>query len=161
MKGSYAPLYKLPPDYGWEAALLQQVRQLFQRQALFPAARQSPRSQDLFAVRIKGFEHTPAQGPTAIPPLCFPAWPWAWSSVFSCCRDLSRFLYPQALYRSKRSFAADVHWFLPRSSFVRLDDAAKGTTGIVKQDWKTDFQEKEQRWFTQALKEEERLFWKD
>jgi hypothetical protein len=145
MKGSYAPLYKLPPDHGWEAALLQQVRQFLQRQALLPAARQSESGQDLFAVRIKGFKHAAAQSLAVIAPVCFPAWPWAWISVSGCCRDLSRFLHPQALYRSQRSFAADVPWVSARPSFARLDDAAKGTTGIVRRDWETDFQEEAER----------------
>lgn len=160
MKGSYAPLYKLPPDHRWKAALLQQVRQLLQRQALLPAARQSEGRQNLFAVWIKGFKHAAAQRFAVIPSVCFPAWSWAWISVFGCCRSLSRFLHPQTAYRSQRSFAADVHWFLPRSPFTHLDDAPKGTAEIVRRDWETDFQEEAQRWFTQALKEEERLFWK-
>lgn len=158
MKGLYAPLYKLPPDHRWKPALLQQVRQLLQRQALLPAARQSEGCQDLFAVRIKGFEHASAQRLASFPSLCFSAWSWAWVSVFGCCRDLSRFLHPQALYRSQRSFAAHVHWFPAWSSFARLDDAAKGTTGTARRDWKVDFQEETQRCITQELKEEEHCF---
>lgn len=158
MKGSYAPLHKLPPGHGWKAALLQQVRQFLQRSALLPAARQSAGGQDLFAVRIKGFEHATAQRLAFFPALCFSVGSWPWISVLGCCRDLSRFLHPQTLYRSQRSFAADVHWVPARSSFALLDDAAKGTTGIVRRDWKVNFQEETQRWITQALKEEERCF---
>jgi hypothetical protein len=158
MKGSYAPLYKLPPDHGWKAALLQQVRQLLQPQALLPAARQSEGCQGLLAVRIKGFEHATAQRLAAIPPIYFSVWSWAWISVFGGCRSLSRLLHPQALYRSKRSSAADVHWVPAWSSFAPLDDAAEGTTRTARRDWKADFQEETQRWITQALKEEERCF---
>jgi hypothetical protein len=158
MKGSYAPLYKLPPDHGWKAALLQQVRQLLQPQALLPAARQSEGCQDLFAVRIKGFEHATAQSVAAIPSVCFPVWSRAWISFLGGSWDLSRFLHPQALYRPKRSFAAHVHGFSTRSSFTRLDDAAQGTARIVRWRWKTDFQKEAQRRITQALKKEERCF---
>jgi hypothetical protein len=158
MKGSYAPLYKLPPDHRWKAALLQQVRQFLQRQALLPAARQSAGCQSLLRVWIEGFEHATAQRLTPFPALCFSVWSWAWVSVFGCCRDLSRFLHPQALYRSQRSFAADVHGFSTRSSFTRLDDAAKGITRTVRRDWKTDFQEETQRWTAQALKGRGTLF---
>jgi hypothetical protein len=156
MKGSYAPLYKLPPDHHGKATLLQQVRQLLQHQALSSAACQSAGGQDLLGVRIKGFEHAPAQGLAFVPPLCFPAWPGAWVSVFGCCRDLSRFLHPQALYRSKRSAAADVYWVPPRSSFTPLDDTAKRTAGVVDWSWETALRKEAQGWRAQALKEEER-----
>jgi hypothetical protein len=160
MKGSYAPLYKLPPDHGWEAALLQQVRQFLQRQALLPAARQSAGCQSLLRVWIEGFEHATAQRLTPFPALCFSVWSWAWVSVFGCCRDLSRFLHPQALYRSQRSFAADVPWVSARPSFARLDDAAKGTTRTVRWDWEVGFQKETQRWITQALKWRGTLFFR-
>ena len=158
MKGSYAPLYKLPPDHRWKAAFLQQVRQFLQRQALLPAARQFAGCQSLFRVWIEGFEHATAQRLTAFSALCFSVWSWAWVSVFGCCRNLSRFLHPQALYRSQRSFAAHVHGFSTRASLARLDDAAKGTTRTVRRDWKTNFQEETQRWTTQALKGRGTLF---
>src|SRR5262249_40038335 len=116
MKGSYAPLYKLPPDHHGKATLLQQVRQLLQRQALSSAACQSAGSQDLLGVRLKRLEYTAAQGIASFPALCFPAWPWAWISVSGCCRNLSRVLHPQTLYRSKRSSATDGYWVTPRSS---------------------------------------------
>lgn len=158
MKGSYAPLHKLPPDHRWKAALLQQVRQFLQRQALRPAARQSEGCQDLLRVRLERFKHAAAQRLAPFPPLCFSAWPWPRISVFGGCWSLSRLLHPQALYRSKRSSAADVHWVPAWSSFAPLDDAAKGTTRTARRDWKADFQEETQRWITQALKEEERCF---
>jgi hypothetical protein len=156
MKGSYASLHELPPDHDRKAALLQQVRQFLQRQALLPAARQSAGRQNLLAVRFKRFEHAATQRIASFPSLCFSAWPWTWISVFGCCRNLSRFLHPQALYRSKRSSASDVHWISARSSFAPLDDAAKGTAGTAKRDWKADLQKEAQGRFAQALKEEER-----
>lgn len=138
MKGSYAPLYKLPPDHDGKASFLQQVRQLLQHQVVLPAARQSTGCKNLLAVRIKGFEHAAAQRIIIFPPFCFSAWPWTWISVFGCCRNLSRFLHPQTLYRSKRSSAFDVHWIPARSSFAPLDDAAQGTARTVRWDCKAD-----------------------
>jgi hypothetical protein len=153
MKGLYAPLYKLPPDHRRKAAVLQQVRQLLQRQALLPSARQSAGCQDLLGVRVKGFEHAAAQRNSSFPSLCFPAWSWAWISVPGGCGSLSRFLHPQALYRSKRSAAPDVYWVPVWSSLAWLDDAAKGAAGIVEWVWKIALQEEAQGWRAQALKE--------
>ena len=158
MKGSYAPVHKLPPDYRRKATLLQQVRQLLQRQAVLPAARQSEGCKNLLAVRIKGFKHSAAQRIASVPALYFSAWAGTGISVFGCRRSLSRFLHPQTLHRSKRPSAPDVHWVLARSSLACLDDAAQRTAGTARRDWKTDFQKEAQRWIAQALKEEERCF---
>src|SRR5262249_59199949 len=151
MKGLYAPLHQLPSDHGRKAALLQQVRQLLQRQALLPAARQSAGGQDLLRVRIKGIEHAAAQRLPSFPSLCFPAWPRAWIPVFGRCRDLCRFLHPQALYQPERPSTAHVHWVPAGSPVACLDDAAKRTAGTAEWDWKIDLQEAE-GWITQALK---------
>jgi hypothetical protein len=161
MKGSYASLHELQPDHDRKAALLQQVRQFLQRQALLPSARQSEGCQDLLAVRFKGFEYAAAKSLTSSPPLCFSAWPWTRISVFGRRGNLSRFLYPQALDRSKRTIATDVYWFSARSLVAPLDDAAKGTARAARRDWKADLQEEEQGSFAQALKDEERCSLKD
>jgi hypothetical protein len=158
MKGSYAPLHKLPPDHGRNPALLQQVRQILQRQALFSPARQSAGCRDLLRVRIKGLEHSSAQRITSFPPLCFPAGSWPWFSVSLCCRNLSRFLYPQTVYRSEWSFASDVHCVSARSSFAWLDDAAQAPTRGAGGHRQSHLQKEAQRRVTQALKEEGTLF---